>query len=363
MIIGVPREIKTDEYRVALLPSGARRLKEDGHSVLVEKGAGAGSGFGDEEYARAGAELAAAPAEIFRRAELVVKVKEPQAAEIGMLRRGQIVFTYFHFASSRELTAGCLKSGIAAVAYETLADDQGRLPLLRPMSEIAGRLAVQGGAKCLESPQGGRGVLLSGATGVEPARVLILGGGAVGTNAARIAAGMRANVVIMDVSLERLAWLEENMPDNVTTLFCDPDLVEHYALEAELVIGAVLVPGGRAPRLITRAIVSRMKKGAVLVDVAIDQGGCFETSRPTTHHEPTYVVDGVIHYCVANMPGAVGRTSTQALDHATLPYLRELAGRGLEAFTAQSPGRRAALNMRNGKITNPGVAAAYPDLV
>lgn len=362
MIVGVPREIKADEYRVALLPVGAHLLGEDGHTVYVEAGAGLGSGFDDDAYRAAGAVVVASAREIFARAELIVKVKEPQPEEIEQLSQGQIVFCYFHFASSRRLTEGCLHRGIAAVAYETLMDAWGRLPLLTPMSEIAGKMAIQEGARCLEKPQKGRGVLLGGVAGVEPATVLVLGGGVVGTNAARVAAGMGANVIIMDIDLHRLRYLDEIMPANVTTVFCDPHAVERYALRADLLIGAVLIPGGRAPQLITRDLVRRMQSGAVLVDVSIDQGGSFETSHPTTHHDPTFIVDDVVHYCVANMPGAVSRTSSHALCNATLPYCRELAGLGLQAFLRLSPGRAAALNMQEGRLVNQAVAAAFEDL-
>jgi alanine dehydrogenase len=362
MVIGVPKEIKPDEYRVALLPVGAHLLKADGHRVLVETGAGAGSGFADREYAAEGAEIAAHPADLYGRADLVVKVKEPQPSEIRTLRPRQTVFCFFHFAASRDLTQASLDARIAAVAYETLADGLGRLPLLTPMSEVAGKMSIQEGAKYLERPMMGRGILLGGVPGVEPANVLVLGGGVAGSHAARVAAGLGANVVIMDISLDVLRRLADVMPSNVTTVYCDPHAVERHALNADLIIGAVLVPGGRAPVLIRRCLLPRMKPGAVVVDISIDQGGCFETSRPTMHREPTYVVDGVVHYCVTNMPGAVGRTSTQALCNATLPYMRELAGLGLDAFVARDAGRRAALNLREGRIVNPAVAAAFPGM-
>lgn len=362
MIIGVPKETKTDEYRVGLLPVGAQLLRDDGHTVLVERQAGLGSGFSDEQYAVAGAQNAATAEEIYDRAELIVKVKEPQSHEIALLREGQTVFCYFHFAASRELTLGCLKAGITAVAYETLRDADGRLPLLTPMSEVAGKMCVHEGAKYLERPMMGRGILLGGVPGVAPANVLILGGGVVGTNAARIAAGMGANVTIMDINLDRLRYLDEIMPANVTTIYCDPHAVEQYATHADLVIGAVLIPGGRAPRLIGKPLLKKMKTGSVIVDVCIDQGGCVETCRPTTHHEPTYVVDGVVHYCVTNIPGAVSRTSSQALCNATLPYVRELASVGVEAFAALDAGRAASLNIRNHRLVNEAVCAVYPDL-
>ena len=363
MIIGVPSEIKSDEYRVALLPVGTQLLVEDGHTVLVQKDAGVGSGYENEAYTAAGARLIDDRDRIFSEAEMLVGVKEPQPEEIELLRKGQIVFCYFHFASSRELTEGCLESGIAAVAYETLADQRGRLPLLTPMSEVAGKMSIQEGAKCLEKPMSmGRGILLGGVAGVEPAGVLVLGGGVVGTAAARVAAGLGANVVIMDISLDRLRYLDDIMPPNVTTIYCDPHSVEKYATEADLVIGAILIPGAKAPKLITRALLGKMKNGSAIVDVCIDQGGCCETSKPTTHSDPIYVVDGVVHYCVANMPGAVGRTSSQALCNATLPYCRDLARLGLEGFMKQSLGTAAALNMKDGKITCAAVAEAFPDL-
>ncbi|HSR88252.1 MAG TPA: alanine dehydrogenase [Pontiella sp.] len=361
MIIGIPREVKKDEYRVAMLPVGAQLLVQDGHRVLIEKDAGLGSGYSNEDYERVGARITGTPDEIFESAELVVKVKEPQPEEIDRLRSGQMVFCYFHFASSQKLTEQCLQAGIAAVAYETLADEQQHLPLLTPMSEVAGKMSVQEGAKCLERPMMGRGILLGGVPGVAPANVLIMGGGVVGSNAARVAAGLGANVTIMDISLQRLRHLADVMPPNITTIFCEPHAVEQYAEDADLVIGSVLIPGAKAPQLINRSLVSKMKRGSVIVDVCIDQGGCCETSRPTTHSEPVYVVDDVVHYCVANMPGAVGRTSSHALCNATLAYCRELASLGLDGFLAKSPGRAAALNMRNGKITCPAVADAFPD--
>ncbi|MFC1535296.1 alanine dehydrogenase [Thermodesulfobacteriota bacterium] len=362
MIIGILREIKKDEYRVAMLPVGFELLKKDGNRILFQKGAGLGSGYGDDAYMAAGAELINSTAEVYAQAEMIVKVKEPQSEEIEQFRPGLVVFCYFHFAGSRELTEACLKKRIAAVAYETLTDEQGHLPLLTPMSEVAGKMSIQEGAKCLEKPMMGRGILLGGVSGVAPANVLIIGGGVVGTNAARVAAGLGANVIIMDINLDRLRYLDSMMPLNVTTVYCDPRAIQRYAATADLVVGAVLVPGGKAPVLIDRHIVKRMKKGSVLVDVSIDQGGCCETSRPTTHSDPVFIVDGVVHYCVTNMPGAVGRTSTQALCNATLPYCRELAGMGLDTFVKRSAGRAVALNMRNGKLLCPAVAEAFPDM-
>jgi len=362
MIIGVPKEIKKDEYRVALLPVGADLLTRDGHTVLIEKEAGSSSGFDDRRYTSVGATIVDAATEIYERADMVLKVKEPQPAEIVRLREGQIVFCYFHFAASRELTAACLKAGITAVAYETLQDAQGRLPLLTPMSEIAGRMSIQEGAKCLERPMQGQGILLGGVPGVAPANVLVLGGGVVGTNAARMAAGLAANVVIMDINLDRLRYLSEVMAANVTTIYCDPHTVEDYATRADLIIGAVLIPGGRAPVLIPRTLLQKMKPGSVIVDVSIDQGGCTEMSRATTHSDPVYVVEGVVHYGVTNIPGAVSRTSTPALCNATLPYVRQLASKGIGAFAALDPGHAAAINMADYKLTNPAVAQAFPDL-
>jgi alanine dehydrogenase len=362
MIIGVPRETKVGEYRVAMLPVGADLLKRDRHTVLFERGAGVGSGFDDEDYVGVGAEPVDSPGEVYRRCDLVVKVKEPQPDEIGLLREGQVVFTYFHFASSREVTEACLRTGITAVAYETLTDGNGRLPLLTPMSEVAGKMSIQEGAKCLERSMGGRGILLGGVPGVTPARVLILGGGVVGTNAARVAAGLGAKVTIMDINLDRLRYLAEVMPANVNTVYSDHHALRELLPLADLVIGAVLIPGGRCPVLVTRQDLKTMKSGSVIVDVGIDQGGCLETSRPTSHRDPTYVVDGVIHYCVTNIPGAVSRTSSQALCNATLPYVRQLAAMGVEAFAKVDRGHSLAINMKAGKITNPAVAEAYPDL-
>ena len=362
MIVGVVRETKADEYRVALLPVGAELLVADGHTVLAERGMGLGSGYDDNAYAIAGAELLNRADEVFARADLIVKVKEPQPEELTKLRAGQLLFCYLHLAACRELTVGCLEADVTGLAYETLFDRHGRLPLLTPMSEVAGRMSIQEGAKYLERPMMGRGILLGGVAGVPPANVQVLGGGVVGSSAARVAAGLGANVAIMDIDLDRLRHLDEVMPANVTTIYCDPHAVEQYACHADLVIGAVLIPGGRAPSLIPRTLVAKMKTGAVIVDVCIDQGGCVETSRPTTHHEPTYIVDGVVHYCVANMPGAVGRTSSQALCNATLPYVRQLARLGARDFAAIGPGHASAVNTRAGKLTNAAVAQTFADL-
>ncbi len=362
MIVGVPREIKTDEYRVALLPVGAQLLTEDGHTVLLEDGAGLGSGFENESYLAAGAEIVDSPRDVFERSEMIVKVKEPQPAEIEQLRDGQVLFTFFHFAASRELTENCLRSGVAAIAYETLSDASGRLPLLTPMSEVAGKMSIQEGAKYLERPMMGRGILLGGVAGVSPANVMILGGGVVGAAAGRVAAGLGANVFVLDIDLDRLRYLDEVMPANVTTVYCDPHAIQDSLHYTDLIIGAVLIPGGRAPMLIHREDMVKMKHGTVIVDVAVDQGGCIETTRPTTHSDPTYIIDGVVHYCVSNMPGAVGRTSSQALCNATLPYVRELARMGVDGFAGVDAGHAAAVNMVAGKITNLAVAEAFGDL-
>jgi alanine dehydrogenase len=356
MRVGVPKEIKSDEYRVAMMPVGVELLTRAGHEVIVEADAGVGSGFADDDYRKAGAKIVQDAKEIFDHAELLVKVKEPMPNEIGMFRPAQIVFTYFHFAASQELTQGCLESEIVAIAYETIKDKKGTLPLLTPMSEIAGKLSVQESAKFLERPMMGRGILLGGVPGVPPAHVVILGGGVVGTNAAKVAAGLGANVVIMDINLERLRYLDDVMPPNVHTIFSDPATIRDQITLADVVIGAVLIPGAKAPRLLKRSDLSVMKNGSVIVDVAIDQGGCVETARPTTHQHPTYIVDGVVHYCVANMPGAVGRTSTIALCNATLPYALKIANKGYERAAADDPGFAEGINMAHGRITNQAVA-------
>lgn len=359
MIVGVPRETKRDEYRVALLAVGAEELVRAGHEVLVERSAGAGSGLPDDAYAAAGATLVDSPVEVFGRADLVVKVKEPQQAELGLIRRGQSLFTYFHFAADRALTEGFLATGATAVAYETLRDDRGRLPLLIPMSEVAGRMSIQEGAKFLERPQMGRGILLGGVPGVAPANVLVLGAGTVGANAAKVAAGFGASIALLDTSLERLRYLDDVTPANVDCLYSDRHTIRERLGWADLVIGSVLIPGARAPHLVERDDLKLMKPGAVIIDVAIDQGGCVATSRPTTHADPTYVVDDVVHYCVTNMPGAVGRTSTYALCNATLPYVIELAAGGVAAAAAKSAAIRSAVNVFEGRLVQPAVAAAF----
>jgi alanine dehydrogenase len=359
MIIGVPREVKRDEYRVAVLPVGVEELTRAGHQVLIEAGAGLGSGLTDQDYQRAGAEMVGGPEEVFSRAEMIIKVKEPQPSELIRFRPGQILFTYFHFAADRQMTEAFIKSGAVAVAYETLRDDQGRLPLLTPMSEVAGRMSVQEGAKYLERPQMGRGILLGGVPGVEPAYIAILGGGVVGANAAKVAAGFGANVALLDVNMDRLRYLDDIMPTNVIPLFSNRHTIRDQLQRADLVIGAVLVPGARAPRLIEREDLKLMKPGSVIIDVAIDQGGCVATSRPTTHSNPTYIIDDVVHYCVANIPGAVGRTSTYALCNVTLPWAMKIANLGLLKAAAASPPIARAINIIEGTITNRAVAETF----
>jgi alanine dehydrogenase len=359
MIVGVPREIKQDEYRVAMLPVGVEELVRRGHRVLVEAGAGLGSGIFDHDYLRQGAELAPGPEEIFAQADLIVKVKEPQPSELKIIRKGQVLFTYFHLAADRELTEALLKSGATCVAYETLADDQGRLPLLTPMSEVAGRMSIQEGAKFLERPQMGRGILLGGVPGVAPAYITILGGGVVGANAAKIAAGFNADIAILDINMDRLRYLDDIMPPNVNCLFSDRHTVREQLNKADLVIGAVLIPGAKAPMLVEREDLRRMKPGSVIIDVAIDQGGCIATSRPTSHSNPTYIVEEVLHYCVTNMPGAVGRTSTFALCNVTLPWVLAIADRGIETAAGELRPVARAINLFDGEVTNKAVAETF----
>ncbi len=359
VVIGVTKEIKTDEYRVAMIPVGVEELTRAGHKVLIQTGAGQGSGISDEEYAAQGAEMVADPAAIWRRADLIVKVKEPLPQEWPLLHAGQIIFTYFHFAADPPLTQAVLKSGITAIAYETIRDARGNLPLLTPMSEVAGRMSIQEGAKFLERPFEGRGILLGGVPGVLPASVVILGGGVVGANAAKVAAGLGANVAILDVNLDRLRYLDDVMPRNVTTLFSDRHNILDALSRADLLIGAVLIPGAKAPFLVRAEDLRRMPRRAVIIDVAIDQGGCVETSRPTTHSQPTYIVDDVVHYCVTNMPGAVGRTSTYALTNVTLPYVMQLARKGFAKAVTENPALAQGVNIRQGKVTNPAVAATF----
>jgi alanine dehydrogenase len=342
-----------------MLPVGVEELTTRGHRVLIQAGAGLGSGIADHAYLGAGAKLVAGPKEIFEQAELVVKVKEPQPDEYAMIRQGQTLFTYFHFAASRELTEAMISSGANCLAYETLEDDRGRLPLLTPMSEVAGRMSIQEGAKFLERPQQGRGILLGGVPGVPPANILILGGGIVGSNAAKIAAGFRADVNILDVNMDRLRYLDDVMPPNVNALYSDRHTIRDQLKLADLVIGAVLIPGAKAPHLVRRDDLRLMKPGSVIIDVAIDQGGCFETSRPTTHRNPTYMVDDVLHYCVTNMPGAVGRTSTFALCNVTLPWVMKIADAGVNNAIEKYPSVRTAANILGGKVTNQAVAETF----
>jgi alanine dehydrogenase len=359
MIVGAPTEVKQDEYRIALLPVGVEELTRCGHTVLIQKGGGQGSGIDDELYAQNGAEIVSDAAEIYSRSEMIIKVKEPLPQEWAMMRAGQIMFTYFHFAADGQLTRGVLETGATAVAYETLKGPRGDLPLLTPMSEVAGRMSIQEGAKYLERPHEGRGILLGGVPGVAPAQVVILGGGVVGKNAAQIAAGLEADVSILDINVERLRYLEDIMPPNVNTLFSDRHTVREQLTKADLLVGAVLIEGARAPVLVRREDLKSMKPGAVIVDVAIDQGGCVETARPTTHSEPVYIVDDVVHYCVANMPGAVGRTSTYALCNVTFPYALMIANEGLHGACRKDPGLPHAVNMHQGDVTNQAVAETF----
>ena len=356
MRIGTPKELKNHEYRVGLTPASARELVKAGHEVMIQKGAGIGVGLSDADYAIAGASVVTEATEIFAWADLLVKVKEPQPQECRMLRRGQTLFTYLHLAPDPAQTELLLASGATAIAYETVTAADGSLPLLAPMSEVAGRLATQAGAHCLEKAQGGAGVLLGGVPGVAPAKVLIIGGGVVGDNAAAMALGMGADVTLLDRSLARLRQVDMEYGGRVKCVYSTADAIEEYALRSDLVIGAVLVPGAAAPKLLSRDIIARMKTGSVVVDVAIDQGGCFETSRPTTHQQPTYLVDGVAHYCVANMPGAVPRTSTFALNNATLPFIMALAEQGVQQALLRDPGLRNGLNVHQGRVTCEAVA-------
>ncbi len=357
MIIGIPKEIKNHEYRIGMTPAGVRELVNHGHEVFVEHNGGAGIGFEDEDYTRAGASILDTAAEVFERAEMIIKVKEPQPDECRMLRKGQLLFTYLHLAPDPQQAELLVASGCTAIAYETVTGRNGGLPLLAPMSEVAGRMSVQAGAHHLEKAQGGNGMLLGGVPGVEAAKVLVIGGGVVGTNAARMAVGMGAQVTILDRSQPRLQYLDDMFQGRVATIYSTQDAVERYALEADLVVGAVLIPGASAPKLISRDLISRMKRGAVLVDVAIDQGGCFETSKATTHQDPTYVIDDVVHYCVANMPGGVARTSTMALTNATLPYALQIADHGLDALRLDEH-LRNGLNVHAGHVTYEAVATA-----
>ena len=359
MIIGVPKEIKDYEYRVSLTPDGARVLLQAGHRVVVEPSAGQGSGFSDDAYRQAGVQVAGSKAEVFQQADLIVKVKEPQLSECVLFRPGQVLFTYLHLASLPDLTKALVAADITAIAYETVEARDHSLPMLRPMSEVAGRLAVQIGAHYLGTVQGGRGLLLAGVPGVPPAHVVVLGAGVVGTSAVRIAVGMGARVTVINLDLDRLRFLDDLYGGRIATCAATESAIERAVVEADLVIGAVLVPGARAPKVVSRALVKKMKPGSVIVDVAVDQGGCCETTRPTTHSDPVYVVDGVLHYCVTNMPGIVPHTSTLALTNTTLPYIVRLASEGVEKAIRSDPGLAKGVNVMNGRITCQGVADAH----
>jgi len=359
MIIGVPKEIKNNENRVALTPAGAHELRKRGHEVFVQTTAGEGSGFGDAAYEATGAKILPSIEAVYETAEMIIKVKEPIDPEYRLIRENQLLFTYFHFASHRPLTEAMIESKAVCLAYETVELADGSLPLLVPMSEVAGRMSVQEGAKFLEKPLKGRGILLGGVPGVPPAKVLVLGGGIVGMNAARMAAGLGADVTLLDLSLPRLRYLAETMPANVKTVHSNEYVIRELIQEMDLIIGAVLIPGARAPKLIKRDMLKLMRPGTVLVDVAVDQGGCFETTKPTTHQDPTFIIDDVVHYCVANMPGAVPATSTAALTNATLPYALQLADKGWEKAVQDNEPLRKGLNIVYGKVVHPGVAEAF----
>ncbi|EGR0568263.1 alanine dehydrogenase [Vibrio cholerae] len=359
MIIGVPKEIKNHEYRVGMIPASVRELVSHGHQVYVETNAGSGIGFSDDDYIAVGASILPTAADVFAKAEMIVKVKEPQAIERAMLKEGQILFTYLHLAPDFPQTEELIKSKAVCIAYETVTDNMGRLPLLAPMSEVAGRMSIQAGAQTLEKSRGGSGLLLGGVPGVAPAKVVVLGGGVVGANAARMAIGLRADVTILDRNIDTLRKLDEEFQGRANVVYSTADAIEKYVLEADLVIGAVLIPGAAAPKLVTQQNIKRMKPGSAVVDVAIDQGGCFETSHPTTHAEPTYIVDDVVHYCVANMPGAVARTSTFALNNATLPYIVKLANKGYQKALLEDAGFLKGLNVIHGKVTYKEVAENF----
>ncbi|ENM3962724.1 alanine dehydrogenase [Vibrio cholerae] len=359
MIIGVPKEIKNHEYRVGMIPASVRELVSHGHQVYVETNAGSGIGFSDDDYIAVGASILPTAADVFAKAEMIVKVKEPQAIERAMLKEGQILFTYLHLAPDFPQTEELIKSKAVCIAYETVTDNMGRLPLLAPMSEVAGRMSIQAGAQTLEKSRGGSGLLLGGVPGVAPAKVVVLGGGVVGANAARMAIGLRADVTILDRNINTLRKLDEEFQGRANVVYSTADAIEKYVLEADLVIGAVLIPGAAAPKLVTQQHIKRMKPGSAVVDVAIDQGGCFETSHPTTHAEPTYIIDDVVHYCVANMPGAVARTSTFALNNATLPYIVKLANKGYQKALLEDAGFLKGLNVIHGKVTYKEVAENF----
>lgn len=359
MIVGVSTEVKTDEFRVGMRPVGAELMAREGHTVLVQSGAGLGSGFTDAQYEAAGAQIVKSAEEVWSRARMIVKVKEPQPTEIPLITPEQILFTYFHFAADKALTLGCLESRCIACAYETLTDEHGLLPLLTPMSEVAGKLSIQEGAKYLERPFGGAGVLLGGVPGVAPGNVMVIGGGVVGTCAARMAAGLGADVAILDINLDRLRYLADTMPANVRPIYSDPQAIRERLAWADLIVGAVLIHGARAPKLIRRDDLRHIRPGSVIVDVAIDQGGCVETARVTTHLDPVYTVDGVVHYCVGNMPGAVSRTSTQALTNATMPWALKLARHGADQLARNDASFASAINMTRGTLVNQAVAEAH----
>ncbi|HBN47725.1 MAG TPA: alanine dehydrogenase [Thalassospira sp.] len=356
MLIGIPKEIKNHEYRVGLTPSSVREATAHGHDVIIETNAGAGIGCSNDDYVAAGAKIVDTAAEIFAKSEMIVKVKEPQKVEYEQLREGQLLFTYLHLAPDPEQTEGLIKSGVTAIAYETVTDKNGGLPLLAPMSEVAGRMAPQVGAAALQKANGGRGMLLGGVPGVAPAKVVVIGGGVVGTNAARIAAGMGADVIILDKNVKRLTYIDDVFGPRIKTQYATIDDTEALVYDADMVVGAVLIPGAAAPKLIHKDQLSKMKPGSVIVDVAIDQGGCFETSKATTHADPTYIVDDVVHYCVANMPGAVARTSTFALNNATLPFTLALADKGWKKACQDDPHLAAGLNVHEGRITYEAIA-------
>ena len=359
MIIGVPKEVKDHEYRVSVTPDGVQALRHAGHEVLVEPSAGVGSGYTDEQYRQAGARIASSKEALFKDAALIVKVKEPQLSETCLFRPRQVLFTYLHLASSADLTKALLEANITAIAYETIEAKDGTLPMLKPMSEIAGKMSVQVGARYLEATQGGRGLLVGGVPGVDPAKVVVLGAGTVGSAATRIAVGMGAQVTVINLDIERLRYLDDLYQGRIVTRASTQAAIEENVLTADLLIGAVLVPGARAPKLVSRMLVAKMKPKSVIVDVAVDQGGCIETTRPTTHSEPTYMMEGVLHYCVANMPGIVPRTSTQALTNATLPYLLTLAASGVDAAVRADAGLAKGVNLSQGKVTCRGVAEAH----
>ena len=358
MIVGIPKEIKNHESRISMLPFGVEDLVKSGHQVIIESSAGIGSGFSDELYANSGAQIANSAQEVYQRSDLIVKVKEPQESEYPLIKPGQMMFTFFHFAADEKLLGSVIKSGLTAVAYETVQDNDGKLPLLIPMSEVAGRLAVINGSKCLESNMGGKGKLISGVSGVEAANVLVLGGGIVGKNAAKLASGLGANVYILDISHDNLRYLDDVMPSNVHTIYSNRHTLTNLLPKIDLLIGAVLVVGAKAPKLVDRKLLSLMQPGSVLVDVSVDQGGCIETTRPTTHEKPTFIEENVTHYCVANMPGAVPYTSTVALCNATFKYVKDLADNGLKAFKSNKPLLKG-LNVYKNKITHPAVANSF----